>query len=91
MIDIKNGRFRWANKLAFYSLNNYTIGMLFYNGLKVSLELIKLSGWDKQDFLTAIKYKEDHSSLAKIELCTQDLKKNIDKYLNEIIIKDIIE
>jgi len=91
-VDQETGIFDFGDtKLHNFRINNYSIGSLFYNDLQINYETIKYSQWDKEDFLTFIKYKEDRSELMKIELCTQDLKRNIDKYLNEIIIKDIIE
>lgn len=87
-VDLSYGIFSWNNK-AFYYLKDYTIGLLFYNGLKIDLNKISKCGWNKEDFLAAIsfydKYKCDY------ELCTHDLKTNLDKYLELVAIRDIIE
>lgn len=78
----------WGNGSMSWNIKDFTAGMLFYNDLKhLKHENLLLCKWSPEDFLEYIKYYDYKSGY---ELCLTDLKHNLDKYLNEAIIKSII-
>lgn len=99
-IDIKAKTYclNIINKNTVYGVISYmTPANLYYNNGKVDLQMIELSQWCKEEFiqfLNVAKYFEKRTKHYKdfkyFKFCINDLENNIDKYLNEIIIKSII-
>ena len=94
-VNILNRTFLWKNSSNFlpFRFSIYSPSELFRGeNYNVILSTIILSGWEKQDFLDAIQCWKFFNYEDKLNLdCLNDLEQNIDKYLNEAIIKSIIE
>jgi len=94
-VDILNRTFKWKARLDdhSFSFSFFSPSTLFRDkNYNMIISTIILSGWDKQDFLDAIQCWKSFNYEDKPNLyCINDLEQNIDKYLNEIIIKEIIE
>lgn len=86
MVNYTTGIFMWkSNDIDYlYKLSDYGPRM-FYSIDGIRYQSIINSGWLKNDFLSAIKYWEKYTVFNIF-----DLKQNIGKYLDEIIIRDII-
>ena len=96
-VDLEKKTFTWNSHpyKSVYTFNNtnHAPSKLFRPfGEKVDLELIVSSGWSKEDFLDAIKCWKSYNYTRKAELIAlMDWEQNLDKYLDGVIIKSIIE
>ncbi len=92
MVDLDKCTFYWGKDKTRWNLDSFTIKDLFYElrfkKYKNSLDFISSCCWDREDFEKAIKYYSN--KLGENEYIN-DLKQNLDKYLELLTIKDIIE
>ncbi len=86
-VNVDNDFFTWGEGSEVrYTLKNYNSWVFYeYGGVVVSLPRMIDSGWTKEDFVNALTYWES------IGCGDAYMLENIDKFLNEIIIKSIIE
>lgn len=95
-VDLITKSFTWApdpNTVYLFTHNRHRPSQLLRdNKGNVNISLVVQFGWDKQDFLNAIEcWKSlDYEDYIDI-LCIKDWEDNLDNYLNQAMIKDIIE
>ncbi len=103
-VNITNKQFLWETRAWFAhdfgtNVNEYFIpyqntpGHLFRNddNTDINIEAIISSGWDKQDFIDAIKVFKEIGYVNERDIsCLEDLEKNLDKYLDMVTIHNII-
>ncbi len=86
-VNVIDRTFTWGNEAYPYKLANYNVSTFYYGG-KIDINYIINCMWDKEDFENAIVIWEILNRCPKE---FTDFKNNLDKYLNEAVIKSIIE
>ncbi len=103
-VNPKNQSFTWQfigdknfntnDKKVSYKLKDYKPSALFRNtyDLTVNINTIIASGWDREDFLNAIIIWRNFNYINNYDLlCLKDWEDNLDHYLNQATIQNIIE
>jgi len=102
-IDSKLKQYRLANSKLVGNIDYMTCHNLFYyykypNIYLINISALILSKWLREEFIEFINIskgfknrRRDYKYFNDYKYCLDDLEKNLDKYLNEAIIKSIIE